>query len=115
MTPVETRDELRRAVNPKTAMLHFTNFANAAGQIKVDEFAKLGKELKVSTFIDAAADTPPISHLSDYTRMGYDLAAFSGGKVCGARECARARHGAEVAVARLEHHCSADATGRSQT
>src|SRR5260370_17931240 len=59
LVEVETREELRRAVNPKTAMLHFTNFANAAGQIKVDEFAKLGKEFKVPTFIDAAADTPP--------------------------------------------------------
>src|SRR6266852_8048771 len=80
LVEVETREELRRAVNPKTAMMHFTNFANAAGQIKVDEFAKLGKELKVPTFIDAAADTPPVSHLWDYTHMGYDLAAFSGGK-----------------------------------
>src|SRR5713226_1860877 len=38
LVEVETREELRRAVNPKTAMLHFTNFANDAGQIKVDEF-----------------------------------------------------------------------------
>src|SRR5579885_2846587 len=34
---VETRDQLHRAVNDRTAMMHFTNFANAAGQIKVDE------------------------------------------------------------------------------
>src|SRR3984957_18080981 len=32
---IETTDELRKAVNPQTAMLHFTNFANAPGQIKV--------------------------------------------------------------------------------
>src|SRR5216683_3415526 len=37
---IETREELRRAVNPKTAMMHFSNFANAAGQIKVDEWVK---------------------------------------------------------------------------
>src|SRR6266516_1568781 len=42
---VETADELRKAVNPQTAMLHFSNFANNQGQIKVEEFAKLGKEL----------------------------------------------------------------------
>src|ERR1700756_3309757 len=41
---IETRDDLRKAVNSKTAMMHFTNFANAAGQIKVDEWIKLGKE-----------------------------------------------------------------------
>src|SRR2546427_10980862 len=34
---VETRDDLKKAVNPQTAMMHFTNFANAAGEIKVEE------------------------------------------------------------------------------
>src|SRR5438094_5987186 len=78
LVEVETREDVRKAVNPKTAMMHFTNFANAAGQIKADEWAKLAKELNVPSFIDAAADTPPVSHLWDYTVMGYDLAAFSG-------------------------------------
>src|SRR5580704_7947951 len=77
---IETTDELRKAVNPQTAMMHFSNFANSAGQIKVDEWAMLGKELNIPTFIDAAADTPPVSHLWDYANMGYDLSAFSGGK-----------------------------------
>src|SRR2546421_11131905 len=53
---VETADELRKAANPQTAMLHFSNFANNQGQIKVEEFANLGKELNIPTFIDAAAD-----------------------------------------------------------
>src|SRR5213594_675509 len=51
---IETRDDLRKAVNPRTAMMHFTNFADAVGQIKVEEWAKLGKEYHVPTFIDAA-------------------------------------------------------------
>src|SRR6266568_4799974 len=35
---VETRDDLKKAVNnPQTAMMHFTNFANAAGEITVEE------------------------------------------------------------------------------
>src|SRR4029077_10812152 len=55
---IESVGELCKAVNPKTAMIHFTNFANAAGQIKVDEWVKLGKELKIPCFNDAAADTP---------------------------------------------------------
>src|SRR5205085_10643649 len=57
---VETRDDLRKAVNPKTAMMHFSNFANAAGKIKVDEWCKLAKEYKIPCFNDAAADTPPV-------------------------------------------------------
>src|SRR5882762_9287224 len=44
---IETREQLHKAVNPKTAMMHFSNFANAAGQIKVDEWVKLGKEYKI--------------------------------------------------------------------
>jgi uncharacterized pyridoxal phosphate-dependent enzyme len=85
---IETIDELRRAVNPQTAMMHFSNFADSAGQIKVDEWVKLGKELNIPTFIDAAADTPPVSHLWDYANMGYDLCAFSGGKAIRGPQCA---------------------------
>jgi L-seryl-tRNA(Ser) seleniumtransferase len=34
----------------------------------------------VPCFNDAAADVPPISNLWSYTKMGFDLVAFSGGK-----------------------------------
>src|SRR5437868_5564858 len=77
---IETREQLRRAVNDRTAMMHFSNFANAEGQIKVDEWVKLAKEYKIPCMNDAAADTPPVSHLSDYGNMGYYLITFSGGK-----------------------------------
>src|SRR5579862_5681024 len=70
---IETVDELRAAVNERTAMMHFSNFANATGQIKVDEWVKLAKEFNIPCMNDAAADTPPVSHLWDYANMGYDL------------------------------------------
>src|SRR5213593_231740 len=41
---VESHEQLRRAVSDRTAMMHFSNFANAAGQIKVDEWPKLAKQ-----------------------------------------------------------------------
>ena len=85
---IETRDQLRRAVNERTAMMHFTNFANAAGQIKVDEWVSVAKELKLPCMNDAAADTPPLSHLWDYANMGYDLITFSGGKAMRGPQCA---------------------------
>jgi len=69
-------------------MMHFSNFANEEGQIKVDEWVKLAKENGIATFIDAAADTPPVSHLWDYANMGYDLIAFSGGKAIRGPQCA---------------------------
>jgi L-seryl-tRNA(Ser) seleniumtransferase len=81
---VETRDELERAVNPKTAMMLFLNYSDPKGQIKAAEFVELGKKHNVPTFIDCAADVPPASNLSKYTKMGFDLVTFSGGKgLCG--------------------------------
>src|SRR2546427_12089561 len=41
---IETRDDLQKAVNERTATMHFTNFANGVGQIKGDEWPKLAKQ-----------------------------------------------------------------------
>src|SRR6267378_1019553 len=116
LVEVETSEDVRKAVNPKTGMMHFTNFANAAGQIKVEEWAKLAKELNVPSFIDAAADTPPVSHLWHYTVMGYDLAAFSGGKAIRGPQCAGLLIGRKdlVAYALLNNSPHEDTLGRSQ-
>ena len=85
---VESRDDVKKAINPQTAMMHFSNFANASGLIKVDEWVKLAHENQIPAFIDAAADTPPVSNLWDYAKMGYDLIAFSGGKAIRGPQCA---------------------------
>jgi L-seryl-tRNA(Ser) seleniumtransferase len=77
---VETRAQLESAVGPNTAMMLFFNDADPRGQIKVEEFAQLGKKHNVPTFNDAAADAPPTEALSKYNKMGYDLVTFSGGK-----------------------------------
>jgi len=116
LVEVVDRDDLRKAVNEKTAMMHFSNFANAVGQMKVDEWAKLGKEYKVPTFIDAAADTPPVSHLWDYANMGYDLIAFSGGKAIRGPQCAGLLVGRKdlVSYALLNNSPHEDTLGRSQ-
>jgi uncharacterized pyridoxal phosphate-dependent enzyme len=112
---IETRDQLRQAIGPRTAMMHFTNFANAAGQIKVDEWVKLATEYKVPCMNDAAADTPPVSHLWDYTHMGYDLVTFSGGKAMRGPQCAGLLLGRKdlVAYALLNNSPHEDTLGRS--
>jgi uncharacterized pyridoxal phosphate-dependent enzyme len=116
LVEIETREDLRKAANPKTAMMHFSNFLNAAGQIKVDEWVKLGKEYKIPCFNDAAADTPPVSHLWDYAHMGYDLIAFSGGKAIRGPQCAGLLIGRKdlVAYALLNNSPHEDTLGRSQ-
>src|ERR1700688_1404702 len=113
---IETREQLRQAVSNRTAMMHFSNFANAAGQIKVDEWAKLAKQYNVPCMNDAAADTPPVSHLWDYTNMGYDLVTFSGGKAMRGPQCAGLLIGRKdlVAYALLNNSPHEDTLGRSQ-
>lgn len=113
---VETVEDLRGAIGDRTAMMHFSNFANAAGRIKVDEWIKLGKQYNVPCMNDAAADTPPVSHLWDYANMGYDLITFSGGKAIRGPQCAGLLIGRKdlVASALLNNSPHEDTLGRSQ-
>ena len=84
---VETRAELDRAINDRTAMLFFYNEMEPEGQIKRDEWIRVGKQRGVPTFNDAASDTPPVERLSQYIREGFDLVAFSGGKALLGPQC----------------------------
>ena len=80
LVEVESREDLERAVNSQTAMMLFYNNNNPEGRIRDEEFAQLGKKHGVPTLNDAAADVPPVDNLWKYTKMGFDLVAFSGGK-----------------------------------
>src|SRR5437588_4392511 len=113
---IESRDDLKKAINPQTAMMHFSNFADTEGQIKVEEWVKLAHENQIPAFIDAAADTPPVSHLWDYANMGYDLITFSGGKAIRGPQCAGMLIGRKdlVAYALLNNSPHEDTIGRSQ-
>ena len=77
---VETAAQLEAAVTPQTAMMLFYNNNNKEGQIRDEEFVQLGKKHSIPTLNDAAADVPPVENLWNYTKMGFDLVAFSGGK-----------------------------------
>ena len=80
LVEVETREDLERAVNKQTAMMLFYNNNNPEGRIRDEEFVQLGKRHGIPTLNDAAADVPPVDNLWKYTKMGFDLVAFSGGK-----------------------------------
>ncbi|HZR56478.1 MAG TPA: aminotransferase class V-fold PLP-dependent enzyme [Terriglobales bacterium] len=113
---IETRDELQAAINDRTAMMHFSYFANNVGQIKDEEWLKIAQENKIPTLIDAAADTPPVSNLSKHAQMGYDLITFSGGKAIRGPQCAGMLLGKKdmVANALLNNSPHEDTLGRSQ-
>ena len=77
---VETRKELEKAINDQTAMLWFLNAHNFQGKINDEEWVEVGKKYGIPTFNDCAADVPPVENLWKYTKMGFDLVCFSGGK-----------------------------------
>ena len=76
---VETLDDYQKAFNERTVMAHFFNAAEG-GQIGREDWVRVAHQHGVPCFNDAAADVPPISNLWNYTQMGFDLEAFSGGK-----------------------------------
>lgn len=77
---IETGKELEQAISDKTAMMWFLNTANSDGQIQHEEWIEVAKKHGIPTFNDCAADVPPVENLWKYTKMGYDLVGFSGGK-----------------------------------
>jgi D-glucosaminate-6-phosphate ammonia-lyase len=111
---VETREDLERAINDRTVMMMFLNENDALGKIKAAEFVELGKKHRIPTFTDAAADVPPVEHLSRYTKMGFDLVAISGGKGLRGPQSAGLLLGRQdlIAAARLNGPPNSDTIGR---
>ena len=79
MVEVETLAQYEVSFNELTVMAHFYNAAEQ-GQIGREDWIRVAHAHGVPCFNDAAADVPPISNLWNYTRMGFDLVTFSGGK-----------------------------------
>ncbi|AYN69575.1 aminotransferase class V-fold PLP-dependent enzyme [Euzebyella marina] len=77
---VKSAKDLEKAINKNTAMLWYLNANTDLGEISREDFVALGKKHGIPTFIDCAADVPPVENLFKFTKMGFDLVAFSGGK-----------------------------------
>jgi L-seryl-tRNA(Ser) seleniumtransferase len=76
---VRTHDELRNAINERTAMVYTT----ALGE-RLERALPIAKEAGVPMLLDDAAGIPPIDNIKLYAKMGLDLYTFSGGKgLCG--------------------------------
>ncbi len=81
---VETTEEVAKAVNERTALMHFLHIESDKGKIQHEEWVALGKKFGVPTSIDIAADVPPVSNLWRFNDMGFDFVVISGGKaICG--------------------------------
>ncbi|HUQ66820.1 MAG TPA: aminotransferase class V-fold PLP-dependent enzyme, partial [Flavitalea sp.] len=77
---IETREELEKAINSKTALMYFLNESSPHGKILHEEWLEVAKKNNIPTIIDIAADIPPVENLWKYNDMGFDLVCVSGGK-----------------------------------
>ncbi len=74
-----TPEELRAAINEKTAMVYTT-----AREDRLERGLAVTKKAGVPMLVDWAAGIPPIENLSLPAKMGVELYTFSGGKgLCG--------------------------------
>jgi L-seryl-tRNA(Ser) seleniumtransferase len=101
---VEGTAEMEQAFNANTVM---ALFFNAAGKSSIthEEFLTIAKRHQVPTFIDAAADVPPVGNLFRFQKMGFDLITFSGGKMIRGPQSAGLLFGRKdlIEAAKLNH------------
>jgi len=110
---VETLDEYERAFTERTVMTQFFNAAEG-GRISREDWVRVAHKHEVPCFNDAAADVPPISNLWNYTEMGFDLVAFSGGKGIRGPQCTGLLLGKKdlVEAAQLNNSPNSNTIGR---
>ncbi len=87
LVEAETLEGLEAAVNDRTAMLFYLNNAAPKSAVSREEFVRVARAAGVPSLIDAAADVPPAANLTAFTKMGFDLVAFSGGKGLRGPQC----------------------------
>jgi L-seryl-tRNA(Ser) seleniumtransferase len=88
LVDVGTAEEVRRAINEKTAAFAMVLSHNSLGhKIELDEMISLAHAAKLPLILDAAAEIPPAENLKKFVGMGADLVAFSGGKNLRGPQC----------------------------
>lgn len=101
---VEGPDEMEKAFSDQTVMALFFNAAEKHS-IPHEQFLAIAKKHRIPTFLDAAADVPPVENLFKYQKMGFDLVTFSGGKMIRGPQSAGLLFGRKdlIEAAKLNH------------
>lgn len=101
---VESADGMQKAINPNTVMALFFNAADKSS-ISHEDFVRIAKSKNIPTFLDAAADVPPVENLFKFQKLGFDLVTFSGGKMMRGPQSAGLLFGRKdlITAARLNH------------
>lgn len=101
---VDGPEEMEKAFNGNTVM---TLFFNAAGTSSIthEAFVEISGKHNIPSFIDAAADVPPVDNLFKFQKMGFDLITFSGGKMIRGPQSAGLLFGRKdlIEAAKLNH------------
>ena len=106
---VENAVAMEKAINERTVMALFFNAATSwyGGEDSIghEEFIAICKRHHIPTFIDAAADVPPVENLFKYQEMGFDMVTFSGGKMIRGPQSAGLLFGRKdlIEAAKLNH------------
>jgi L-seryl-tRNA(Ser) seleniumtransferase len=110
---IDSMSEYEAAFNDRTAMAFFFNAADET-KIGREDWVRVAKAHHIPTFNDAAADAPPIANLWNYTKMGFDLVTFSGGKGIRGPQNAGLLLGRKdlIAAAAQNNNPNSDAIGR---
>jgi len=101
---VEGPDSMEKAFSSQTVMALFFNAAERHS-IPHEQFLAIAKKHNIPTFLDAAADVPPVENLFKYQKMGFDLVTFSGGKMIRGPQSAGLLFGKKslIEAAKLNH------------
>lgn len=101
---VEGADGMQKAINANTVMALFFNAADKSS-ISHEDFVRIAKSKNIPTFLDAAADVPPVENLFKFQKLGFDLVTFSGGKMMRGPQSAGLLFGRKdlITAARLNH------------
>ncbi len=112
--PVETAEDVDKAVNEQTASMHFLNCNAMEGKIMHEEWLQLAKKHNLPATIDIAADVPPVNNLWKFNDMGFSWVALSGGKaICGPQSAGVLMGKADIiAAARLNNSPNGVTIGR---
>ena len=75
---VDTADDLRAAINERTALIAVNADHEREETIPTPEMIAIAREYRIPTLVDAAAQRPDVPNI--YLAMGADAVAYSGGK-----------------------------------
>ncbi len=116
---VETLDDLKRAINPRTAMMYFlpgntNDYEWGDDWISLEETLKVTKPAGVPVLADCANLLPPWDNIPKLVQSGVDLLAISGGKHMRGPQCSGILAGPKklIQAAWLNSNPHADSNGR---